>query len=1481
MTDDTEARLAKLSASDRERLAAMLAAQRDAARHVQDSVPRPRGSQDAPLSWQQERIWYLEQLGFGETFPLVHVIRMTGNLDVAALTRATTSLVTRHEPLRTVVRVVDGAPVQVVLPPPADALRQLTGDGTPADGERLVRRAVDAMAGGDLAADSTTFRCVLVRVAVDAHVLVLGVHHIAFDGWSAGVLLNELSVTYAAFATDTEPMLPHLDYSYGDYAAWQRARPLDAADAESWRRALGGLDGPADLRQAGSTVAHGPLPLATEHTVVEAALLARLRALARGRGMTLFMLLDAALSMLISRWAGADDVVIGTPVGGRDLAGVSDLVGCFSTVVPLRVRVDPWASAVEILDRTREACSTAFDHVDVPVEGIVPTAGGRRDSGRHPLYSIMLAAAAPTAPLRLPGLEVTLEVAERTTTDTALTVGVHDRGDRLDLSLEYGAEQFDKPTISRFARHLLALLGSLADDPEQRVADLALVPPGEQKAMLAAGDLTAEAVTDPWLTLDGLFAAHALARPDDTALVDDNGPHIYAEVAGRVSVLVERLRAEGDIPPVVAIGLSHSVDYIVAVLAVLHTGAAYLALDPSLPNDRIRLMVKDSGASLAVVDDSWNDRMRALTEDLRLLRFPDAAVTAETTGTTPTLSVRRAPNAPAYLIFTSGSTGRPKAVVGTHSAMVNRLTWHWRAFPAAPGEVYCLKTSPVFVDSVAELFTGLLRGTPTAIVSRDDAADADLLAAALDRLGVTRVVLVPELLTALLDLPDARRRLRRVTMVTVSGSRLTPELVDVVTATLPGCALVNLYGSSEVAADVTWWVCRSAEQRVPIGSPISGVRCRVVDETGALVPVGVPGELLIGGVALAQGYAFRPGLTARVFVPDPWADGERLYRTGDRVRWRESGVLEFLGRFDAQVKIRGVRVEPGEVEAALQACPGVDAAAVVAQRATSGDLRLAGFVVGSADPDHVRELLRARLPAALVPGTIQRVERLPHTPTGKLDRVALASWPANRGPRAAADTARRPATADDQAIATVWGGVLGVPDPTLDDDFFSLGGHSLLITRLSAQLSAALCRDVPIRIIHENPVLGDLCRALARVEPQVAAPAPAAGLPAVPACAVTRITKTPIDVRILEGSLPPLDAAAVTYVPGHWLRDGLLPADRWQREFVDHGGLLASVQDTPVGRIGIMVAPIAADRLYDESERTATVTARAVERAHALGARAVSLTGLLPSATVYGSAVASATRVPVTTGHEVTAAAVALTVVAALELLSRPIEAETVCVLGAGSIGLASMRLLLDARHHPARVVLCDLFARRETLEAKAEVIAALCDSEISIVTTKGPPPAEVYSAGVVIGAVNVGGILDADRVRAGSVVVDDSFPRCFDVSAAVRRMTYSSDALFLEAGLVSAPTPIPELRYLPKWLVPALGDVTTRRYEHEIMGCVLSSALLASTFGRNPTIGEVRPADALATLDLFAAAGFSAARPQVDGHAIPADVFARAGRLN
>jgi amino acid adenylation domain-containing protein len=1195
--------------------------------------------------------------------------------------------------------------------------------------------------------------------------------------------------------------------------------------------------------------------------MVAAPLTKRLRGLARQRSMTLFMVLEASLSMLIFRWTGVTDVVLGIPVGGRELSGADNMIGCFSKVLPLRVPVDGWRPAETVLASARDSCLAMLNHQDVPFEEIAQAAGSRSDASRHALYSIMFTVGTPIDELELPGLDVTVDVADRRITDTTLTVSVMDLGDRLELTLEYDDGMYDEATMRRFAGHWRNLMASLADGPERRVCDLALMSASERSELLAAGDHTSEALTDEDLTLDGAFATQVAATPNATAVIDDHGRYSYRSLAGRVAALAARLGTEVRAAnPVVAVALPPCVDYVAAVLAVLHRGGTYLALDPGLPDDRLRWMMRDSGTQAVIVD---NEGLRRFSGSLAGVRLIGCDLGEAADALVP---VRRASHGErAYLVYTSGSQGRPKAVVGTHAGTMNRLFWEWSTFPATVGDRCCLKTSPSFVDAVAELFSGLLRGVPTVIVSAHDRADPALLAARLASASVTHLVLVPDLLSALLELPDSGRLLGGLRRVTSSGSRLTRELVRNFMARLPHVTLLNVYGSSEVAADVTWWSCTGDEDRVPIGSPISGVSAWIVDETGNLAPIGVPGELLIGGIALAHGYAHRPGLTARAFIPDPWNPGNRLYRTGDRARWRQPGTLEYLGRLDTQIKIRGVRIEPGEIEAVLSSCPGVTESAVVTRTNSTGDIGLAAFTVGAAASREVRAFLRAKLPDAMIP-TVTAVDHLPRTPGGKVDRVTLASWSIETS----SGRELRPSTPAQLAVASAWGEVLGTPDPSLEDDFFQLGGHSLLIARLAARLSALLGRNVPIRLIHDNPALGDLCEALRSSRDPVDAHS-TQSRPRIPASAVTQITRSRIDFRILGGSTPPLTAAAVSYVPGWWLRDGVVTAGQWESEFSADGAFLAGVLETPLGRIGTLVAPIAAEALYDEPARTAEIAALAVERARSLGAQAVSLTGLLPSATGYGREVAARTGIPVTTGHDVTAAAVNLTILAALARSHRPIGQETLCVLGAGSIGMSSLWLLIDTGKFPARIVLCDLFARRDFLEREAEALRVTCPSEVEVTATQGAPPAEVYQAGVIIGAVNVGGVLDVAKVRPGCIVVDDSFPRCFDVNAAVQRMYARQDAVFLEAGLLAAPMPLPEERYIPDWLLPALGDGTTRRFEREAMGCVLSSGLMTTAPDLSPTLGSVRRQDSVASLAHLVQSGFTAALPQCGHYVVPA----------
>jgi amino acid adenylation domain-containing protein len=1472
MSADLLARLATLTPEQRARFETMLAAHTAPANRADRPVPGLAGP-EAPLSYQQERIWYLSQIEpDGGQFNVVMALDLAGPLDLDILGRALTGIVARQDALRTTVHLSEGRLVQRVAPVAPVPVEHADGTDPAAAAAIEKNRAFDLSRGPLL-------RACVVTLAAESHVLLLTVHHLAFDGWSAGVLSHELRSLYTAYAEGESPDLTPPPLRYADFATWQRGREDHyAEDAAYWKRQLAGAPHTSTFpgcRPRPPTQSFRGDTLSFE---IPAEVVDGLANLARSAGATLFMVLHAALSALLARYGAGTDVVIGAPVANRTRPGLDDLIGCFINLLPLRLRVQPGAGFQQLVAASREVCLDAYHHQDLPYERLLQEVQVARDRAQSPLFQVMLVLHnAPPHAFTLPGLHVGYRDMAGTSAQVDLAIAAVPRDGRLDCGAEFSTDLYDRPTVARIVEHWCRLLAELVRRPDAPIGDLPLVTAAERDQL----DRWASGPQPPPgpQPSDGLvarFDRQVSLSPDATALIMGGKRWSYRRLAGLTGALSAALAANGTGPEsIVAVGLPRSPLLIAALLAVLRRGAAFLAVDPDLAAERRSFMIRDSRARAVLTTSALSERFAGMGAPLVL-----ADESGEHLDAPPPPAYR--PDALAYLVYTSGSTGVPKAVMGTHGSLLNRLAWGWRQLPFAAGDVCVQKTSVSFVDSIAEFFTGLLAGVPTVILDDTVTADVDRFVEGLAAGEVTRVVLVPSLLRAMLAMPGLADRLPRLRVVVSSGEALDRALVDAVLAGLPGVTLLNLYGSSEVGADVTaFWCDEGGVGPTPIGRPIDGLVVRVLDDRFRPVPPGVPGALLVGGRGLSRGYAHRGGLTAARFVPDPWGNGERLYRTGDQARWRANGTLEFLGRRDDQVKIRGVRVEPGEVETALAAMPEVSGCAVVPRR-YGDDVRLVAFVVpvpGSGlDADAVRRSARRYLPELLLPSVIALCDDLPLTPTGKVDREALRLAPVDAPARG-----RAPGTATERLIERVWCEVLGLSRVGADDNFFDLGGHSLLVTRLAARLTAALGRDVTPRAVVDYPSVAELAGFLEQHQPLDAEPAAASGasLPKFPKTTAVRLHRDRLDARIESGHAPRLDAAALTYLPDSWIAAGGVPG----AEFDGSAAMLGSVFTTPAGRIGVLVLPCGGADLFVDEDTTVSRLVGAVEQAGEFGARAVSLTGLLPSASRYGAALAdrlgSSSPVTVSTGHPVTASAVTLTLTRALRDTGRELPGEHVCALGLGSIGTSSLRLLLATQPHPAAVTLCDLEGRRVEMDAFA---AELRDrfgyrGELRVLPSRGPLPAGAYAASVIIGATSVAGVVDVAAVASGTILVDDSYPHCFDVAAALHRMATAGDVLFVQGGLVRAPAVLIEDRYLPSWMasLPGAGDAR-RRDPYEMMGCTLAAGLQAAGDSLRPTLGLPDHDVVLAHFTALADDGYRPARLQCAGRPLPEGLTARVG---
>ncbi|WP_405145010.1 non-ribosomal peptide synthase/polyketide synthase [Sphaerisporangium sp. NBC_01403] len=1041
-----------------------------------------------PLSPLQEGFFFhaLVDGPDGDAYVVQQVIELTGPVDGEALRRAAQGLLDRHAPLRACFRrLPDGRPVQIIaerLDLPWHEVDLSARDA----GEQ--RSLVDAVAAGERdrrfdLSRPPLLRCALVRLGPDHSLLLLTFHHIVADGWSLPVLHRELMALYETPATSAGTSsavdgagsrgaevaaLPEVA-SYGAYLRRLASADRDAARA-AWRTALAGLDEPTRLVDApadGARIRPGQVRAELSEHVT-----ARLAARAREHGVTLGTVVQTAWGLLLGRLTGRQDVVFGTTVSGRDaeVDGIDSMVGLFINTLPTRFRWQPADTLAELAGRLQDEQARLLDHQHLGLAELQRVAG---QAGSGELFDTLLVfenyplgtgLADPSGTVRITGHEFHDAVHY----PLALIVKP---GRRLDLRLKHHAQRLPGAAVRRIADRLTRILHALADDPGQNAARVDLLSDEEAVRARLAGAERQVAET----TLAAAFEAQVARTPQATAVVYDGETLTYEELDARAELLARRLRAGGAGPErVVAVAVPRSAELMVALLGVLKSGAAYLPVDVDYPADRIAYMLTDSGASTVVTTAATSPRLPQVEDLTRLL------LDAPTTPLDPDTPVGAAPDDPAYLIYTSGSTGRPKGVVVTHRAIVNRLAWMQGEYGLRPDDRVLQKTPSSFDVSVWEFFWALCEGAAVVLARPDGHRDPAYLATLIREQRVTTMHFVPSMLEAFLGAdeitadPSWAASLRRV----LSSGEALPGAAAARWQALTGVPLHNLYGPTEAAVDVTYHPYDgSADITVPIGRPVWNTGLRVLDSCLRSVPAGVPGELYLTGVQLARGYLARPGLTAERFVADPYGPaGGRMYRTGDLVRRRADGVVEYLGRTDRQVKLRGNRIEPGEVEAALNGLPGVAQAAVtvhgstlvayvvpartrhtasgVAHGEAVGGERGLGAARGEAvggglDVAALESALGEALPASMVPGAYVELDALPLTPSGKLDRNALPA------PQAVRTGARAPRDERERVLTEIFAAVLKLDEAGVDDDFFMLGGDSITSIGVSSRARRA------------------------------------------------------------------------------------------------------------------------------------------------------------------------------------------------------------------------------------------------------------------------------------------------------------------------------------------------------------------------------------------------------------------------------------------
>ncbi|WP_219536740.1 non-ribosomal peptide synthetase [Nonomuraea guangzhouensis] len=986
-----------------------------------EPMPRP---ERIPLSWAQQRLWFMFRLeGPSATYNIPGALRLRGPLDAGALRRALHDVVTRHESLRTVFPERDGVPEQRVLSPGQAHVPLEVRDVDPAE----LDAALTAACGHafDLTRE-LPLRVTLFRLGPQEHCLLVLLHHIAGDGWSMGPLARDLSTAYAARLSGGAPGWEPLPVQYADQALWQQRQDLGPA-LDHWTRALNGL--PECLELPGDR----PRPARASHRgdLVPIDWGPGLRdgvaRLARQTGTTVFMVLQAGLAALLTKLGAGTDIPIGTPEAGRGDEALDDLVGFFVNTLVLRTDTSGDPSVRDLLSRVRETDLAAYAYAGVPFERLVEVVNPPRSLGHHPLFQVMLAMQdAAGEPLELAGLAAEPEGVRAGVAkfDLAFSVDGGLRG-----VLEYATDLFDRRTAEALVRRLGGLLAAAVADPDAPLSALPVLLPGEDEW----GD---GGPAIPAATLTELFEEQVRRTPGEPALALGADRLTYAELNGRANRLAHQLISQGVGPErVVALKLPRSADLVIAALAVLKAGGVCLPVDPAYPQARIEGMLADARPALVIAEPMPDPR------------YPSR---------NPTNADRVAPlsqASPAYVIYTSGSTGRPKGVVVTHHGFAALRDNQARAYPAGPGDRVLQYVSPSFDVSVAELCLGLLTGA--CLVGPGDGLTGDELADLIAAERVSHAFLPPAVLAGLpADGPWPG---------TVITGGETPA-AETLTRWTAGHRLINEYGPTEVTVAAAVSAPLSDAEPPPIGRPVPGARIHVLDHGLRPVPPGVVGELYVSGDGVARGYLGRPSLTAERFVACPWSPGERMYRTGDAVRWRADGRLDFVGRVDEQVKVRGFRIELGEIETVLGRHPDVEQAAVIVREDRPGDRRIVAYVVGrEVEAARLREFVAGVLPAYMVPSAFVALEALPLSPNRKVDRRALpapvyVSEPgrAARGPR-------------EEIVCGLFAEVLGVARVGVDDNFFELGGHSLLATQLVSRIRAVLGADLRVGDVFEQP----------------------------------------------------------------------------------------------------------------------------------------------------------------------------------------------------------------------------------------------------------------------------------------------------------------------------------------------------------------------------------------------------------------------------
>ncbi len=1048
--------------------------------------------ENLPLSFAQQRLWFLDQLESGTSlYNIPSAFYLRGTLNVPALEQTLNEILRRHEALRTSFLTVEGQAVQVIAPNltlkmPVINLQELPQTKREAEVLQLVTH--EAQRPFDLT-QAPLLRATLLQLGEEEYVVMFTMHHIISDGWSMGILIQEVVALYEGFSKGLPSPLSELPIQYADFAVWQRQwlqKEVLESQLAYWRSQLGGtvpvLQLPTDRPRPKVQTFQG----ATKSFSLSALFTEALKALSRKEDVTLFMTLLASFQTLLYRYSGQEDILVGSAIANRNRKEIEPLIGFFVNTLVLRTHLGGNPSFRELLGRVREVTLGAYAHQDLPFEYLIENLHPERNLSYNPLFQVMfILQNASRSELKLPGLTLSPLKVEKRTAKFDLSLSIEDTESGLIGVFEYNTDLFDSATINRMVEHFCTLLSGIVAHPNSCLKDLPLLTEAERQQLLVEWNNTQIDYSQKQC-IHELFENQVERSPDAIAVIFEDQQLTYRELNTKANQLAHHLQTLGVGPEVlVGICVERSLEMVIAILGILKTGGAYVPIDPEYPQERLAYMLEDSKVKVLLTQEKFLTQIAynqiktiCLDNDWQEIGKKEISNLA---------SFVVLENI-AYVIYTSGSTGKPKGAMNTHQGVYNRLLWMQSAYKLNEADRVLQKTPFSFDVSVWEFFWPLLNGASLVIAKPGGHRDRSYLIDLLCKEQITTLHFVPSMLQAFLD-GEGVEKCTSLKRVICSGEELSLDLQTRFFQRL-NCELHNLYGPTEAAIDVTFWQCQkhSPWQTVPIGQPISNIQIYILDSHLQPVPVGIPGELHIGGAGLARGYWNRPELTAEKFIPNPFANqpNQHLYKTGDLVRYLPDGNIEYLSRIDHQVKIRGFRIEVGEIEAVLNQHPDVQTNIIVVREDEPNLKRLVAYIVPNSDTEitttDLQSYLKEKVAGYMIPSAFVILDKLPLTPNGKVDRQALPQ-PSNLRPELAVSYVK-PQTEIEKAIATIWQQALNLTEIGLHDNFFEIGGHSLLAIQLIAHLRQKLQIEIPLQQIFASSTIAEQAAEIERLKSQ-------------------------------------------------------------------------------------------------------------------------------------------------------------------------------------------------------------------------------------------------------------------------------------------------------------------------------------------------------------------------------------------------------------